>query len=226
MRDLIQSLRSQLAELKAQNLAPIEQEGIWNGIKKIAHKVASAADTAVSAIPVAGTVYDAGVGAYKAQKALVHTGQGIAQTVMGKKKAAAKSFQKAKNAGVDAAGRVAGVAASVAAPGVGGAVASVATKSIAKPLVKAAAADAFKTGVKALAKTGANAAHQVINRAAAPKPGIVKRKPVFAPPPSSESVLFPSALALVEFRSMAGLPITEEHQTQLEAEETAVAATK
>lgn len=230
MRPLIAELRAQLKQSISEPSAPVKQEGIWKGIKKAASKVADVADTAVSAIPVVGTAYDAGVGAYKAAKTIQHGTKALGQWATGNKKGAAASLQKAKESGIDTLGRAAGVGASMVAPGAGGAAASLATKAVLKPLVKTAVSTAVKTGVKGIAKAGTTAAHNAIKKpaASAVKPAVppaakpvtplVKKKPPMAAT-ASESILFPSARALVEFRSMAGLPITKEHQARLEAEE-------
>jgi len=200
MRTLINELR----------VLQSQQEGIWKGIKKVAGTVADVADTAVSAVPVVGTAYNAALAAHKANKAIGSGIVGAAQWATGHKKAAASSFKQAKTAGVDALGRGAIAGASMI-PG-GGMVA----KLVAKPLVKA------------VAKAGMAAGHKAINKpiAAAPMVPPVKKKPVLAAPVAGESVLFPSTRALVEFRSLVGLPITKEHQTQLEAEDAALDAVR
>lgn len=217
-----------LRELQASmnQTTPEKQEGVWGTIKKAAGTAADVADTAVSAIPIVGTAYDAGVGAYKAGKAAYHGTKALGKWATGDKKGAAVQAKKAAGAGVDAVGRAAGVAASFAAPGAGGAAASLATKAVAKPLIKTAVSSAVKTGVKSLAKVGTTAAHTALNKkpavpAAKPTVPLVKKKskPVLGAPSASESVLFQSMRALVEFRSLAGLPITLEHRKQLEAEE-------
>jgi hypothetical protein len=151
-----------------------KQEGIWKGIKK-------AADTAVSAIPVVGGVYNAARAATGFNKAVGSGIVGAAQWATGHKKAAAGSFQKAKTAGVDAAGRGA-LAAISTVPG--GGLAATAAKTAAKPLVRA----------------GMDAANKVV----ATVPPVKKKKTVL--PVTGESVLFPSTQALVEFRSLVGLP--------------------
>jgi len=221
-----------LRELQASmNPTTLEkQEGVWGTIKKAVGTAADVADTAVSSIPVVGTAYDAGVGAYKAGKAQYHAGRAFGKWATGDKKGAAVQAKKAAGAGVDALGRAAGVAASFAAPGAGGAAASLATKAVAKPLVKAAVSGAVKTGVKSLAKVGTTAAHKALNKKPGEKPAVPavkptvplvpkKNKPVLGAPSASESVLFQSVRALVEFRSLVGLPVTQEQRQQLEAEE-------
>lgn len=229
MRPLIAELRAQLKQSISEPSAPVKQEGIWKGIKKAASKVADVADTAVSAIPVVGTAYDAGVGAYKAAKTIQHGTKALGQWATGNKKGAAASLQKAKESGIDTLGRAAGVGASMVAPGAGGAAASLATKAVLKPLVKTAVSTAVKTGVKGIAKAGTTAAHKAIAKPTAPpvKPSIgpvvnKKKPPVAGGAPiatTGESITFQSNRALVEFRSMAGLPITKKHQALLETEE-------
>jgi hypothetical protein len=194
------------------------QEGVWGGIKKAAGKVASVADTAVSAVPVVGTAYDAGVGLYKAGRTLQHGTTALRKWATGDKQGAAASAQKAKEAGVDTLGRAAGVGASVLAPGVGGAAASLATKVAAKPLVKAAVSGAVKPVLKSAARAGTAVAQNAIKKKPKISPAVPPTPPL-VPAKQSESVLFQSVRALVEFRSLVGLPITQEHRAQLEAEE-------
>jgi len=213
MRALIAELRAQLVQLAPEPTTPVEQEGIWKGIKKVASKVADVADTAVSSVPVVGDVYNAGIGAYKANKAVYQGAKALGQWATGNKKAAASSLQKAKSAGADAVGR--GVMAVASTVGAGGA-AKLAGRALVKPAITAA--------VKTAGQAVVNRPTSSPSASAAPKPPMVpsvkKKKPVAAA--ASESVLFPSTRALVEFRSLVGLPITKEHQTQLEAEEAAL----
>ena len=205
MRALLRELQATLTQTTRTPMTSLEQESVWGGLKKAAKTAADVADTAVSAVPVVGTAYDAGVGAYKAGKAAYHGGKALRKWATGDKKGAAVQAKKAAGAGVDALGRAAGVGASFVAPGVGGAAASTATKLLAKPVIKG------------LAKVGTTAAHKAL--ATKPAPLVKKKKPVLGAPSASESVLFQSVRALVEFRSLVGLPITLEHQQQLEAEE-------
>lgn len=199
MRELIGELRALQAK----------QESVWGTVKDVA-------DTAVSSIPVAGDVYNGAIGAYKAGKAAYHASKGVAQWATGNKKGATSSFKKAKSAGVDALGR--GAMAAASSVGAGGA-AKIAGRSILKPLVKTA----LSAGVKTAAKAAIDANHTT--------PSIPPKKKKSAgtsaasgaippsPPKPIEGVSFPSVLALVEFRVMAGMSITKKHQQQLEAEE-------
>jgi hypothetical protein len=218
MRALIAELRAELTQAVSAPEAPVSQEGVWKGIKKVASKVADVADTAVSAIPVVGTAYDAGVGVYKAAKTVQHGTKALGQWATGNKKGAAQSLQKAKSAGVDTLGRAAGAAAGFVAPGVGG----LAAKVIGKPIIKAAVGTAFKSGAKSIIKAGTTAAHTAIDKPTAPPLVKKKKPPVVGGAPvatTGESVVFQSNRALVEFRSLAGLPITKKHQALLETEE-------
>jgi hypothetical protein len=198
-------LRALTAELK--QLVEPQQEGVWKSIKGAASKVGDVADTAVSAIPVVGTAYDATRGALSGAAALGHGAAALGKWATGNRKGAKASLKQAASSGADAAGRAVGVGAGMLAPGVGGAAASLATKAFAKPLIKTAVKSAFKAGAKDLAKKGVYAAHKALN-----KPPVAT---------AGESIEFDSARSLVEFRTMAGLPITKAHQTQLEAEDAA-----
>lgn len=200
-KDLQRALKAETTErlvALSRELQAVQQEGIWKGIKKAAGTVADVADTAVSAIPVVGTAYNAGIGAYKAQKAVSSGAKALGQWATGKKKEAAKSWKQAKTAGVDAATRGAVAAADLApVPGAG---------ALAKVGIAAG-----KAGVKQLAKSGGEAAKAAINKPkpAAPSPlttPLVKKKPL--PGTASENVALTTGCELTEFLRLAGAPKT------------------
>lgn len=164
-------------------LRTLAQEGIWSGIKKVAGKVASAADTAVSAVPVVGTAYNAGRAAISANKAIGKGIVGAAQWATGHKKAAADTFKQAKSAGADAAtrGAVAGAAA-IPVPGAG--------------LAAKAGAVGLKSGIKKVATAGGAAAQSAIARP--------KKKPTLGTTTASESVAAMTGCELTEFKRLSG----------------------